>query len=607
MNEMNANYADEWNTSSIVAQKIHLDFYYCPQCHHIPIETIDKNFSVLIQCSKCSRKYCVTLQQFSDEIKKDKIEPQCFKSMSHGPIKTETFCTECNKWYCNQCIINHEEMMNDHITLISDGLEMSSKCQERDCKNATCFYCSGCNKHICALCKDKYHKIHSDIFEINSMINDKKFSEVKMEIDCYVSRLNKEIKQMKDFINTMPSGPNKDKCNKYLEEKECEGNLIITFLNNLLNAYNVTKRVPTFNPRQNLIKVKESIEEIEKYKLSKVREIKDYISGSPMIAFFLQLLDNSFQSYFEVKEKGLNVDIFDNEFSELNDSNCTMFIDDIKTPFCKTFQFEREGKHKINIIINPGNKIKDLQYIFRYSPIFSFNSLLDTSEVTNMHGTFFRCKKLKMADLSNFNTSKVTDVSWLFKQCSSLEQIKFGPLDLSNVLDMNEMLKECSKLMFIDLSEIKLGKVVNLSCLFYGCVSLEEITLGSLDFSSVTDIHAMFYQCEKLRKIDLSNLDTKNVKDMNSLFSDCKELREVKLLNFNTENVTDMSSMFFNCQNISILDLSSFKTQNVQNFERMFKGCLNLRNVIKSPDFVVKPNANIKHWHMPEDKGCYCY
>ena len=50
---------------------------------------------------------------------------------------------------------------------------------------------------------------------------------------------------------------------------------------------------------------------------------------------------------------------------------------------------------------------------------------------------FFKCKKLKEIDLSNFDTSNVTNIGRMFAKCYCLKNVKLNPIFAENVIDMN--------------------------------------------------------------------------------------------------------------------------------------------------------------------------
>ena len=55
---------------------------------------------------------------------------------------------------------------------------------------------------------------------------------------------------------------------------------------------------------------------------------------------------------------------------------------------------------------------------------------------------FYKCKRLKSIDLSNFDTSKVTNMGSLFYECSQLIEIKIDNFNTSSVVNMGDMLSK---------------------------------------------------------------------------------------------------------------------------------------------------------------------
>ena len=230
---------------------------------------------------------------------------------------------------------------------------------------------------------------------------------------------------------------------------------------------------------------------------------------------------------------------------------------------------------------------------------------LNTSEVTNMHGMFFECRKLTSLDLSGFNTSKVTDMEYMFEYCSSLTSLDMSSFNTAKVTDMYHMFYYCSKLTSLDLSSFNTAKVTSMSWMFNGCYNLTSLdvssfntanvtsmghmfgscyNLTSLDVSGfntakVTNMNSMFLYCHNLTSLDLSSFNTANVTDMGLMFADCENLTSLDLSSFNIAKITSMSWMFFGCENLTSVDLSSFNTANVINMESMFYGCNNLTSV----------------------------
>lgn len=191
--------------------------------------------------------------------------------------------------------------------------------------------------------------------------------------------------------------------------------------------------------------------------------------------------------------------------------------------------------------------------------------LLNTSNVTNMHGMFEGCDELKSIDISSFDTSNVEDMSYLFSECESITSINLTNLDTSNVKDMSHM--------------------------FYLCTEIGNIDISSFDTTNVTDMSAMFGFCKKLKAIDLSALNTPNVNNTSAMFVHCGDLKTIKLSSFNSGKIENMHQMFYECYDIESLDVSLINTESVQDMSDMFYGMHRLAEVKTGENFEFKGNT----------------
>ena len=86
------------------------------------------------------------------------------------------------------------------------------------------------------------------------------------------------------------------------------------------------------------------------------------------------------------------------------------------------------------------------QYIFNYCPASSIDlSNFDTSQVTNMQGTFSRTA-FKTIDLSNFDTSNVANMGNMFEYNSQLISLDLSNFNTSKVTNTGYMCQYCSSL-----------------------------------------------------------------------------------------------------------------------------------------------------------------
>jgi len=225
---------------------------------------------------------------------------------------------------------------------------------------------------------------------------------------------------------------------------------------------------------------------------------------------------------------------------------------------------------------------EDSSYLFSYMEnleSIDFGNNLDTSNVKNMEGMFYHCRKIKNIDFSHFNTSNVTNMRVMFYGCWEITNLNLSGFNTSNVTTMESMFSKCVRLKELNLSSFDTSNVTVMSSMFSDCRDLKELNFSSFDTSNVTDMRFMFSGCTNLKELNLSSFDTSNVTNMSSMFSHCSIINELDLSNFNTTKVTSMYAMFSGCTNIEIINLSSFDTENVTNMESMFTLCENLNNL----------------------------
>ena len=106
------------------------------------------------------------------------------------------------------------------------------------------------------------------------------------------------------------------------------------------------------------------------------------------------------------------------------------------------------------------------------------------------------------------------------------EKIEFEYIDISdwnvsNVTDMSGMFYGCKKLKSIgDLSKWDVSKVENMERTFYCCYELESVgNLSKWDVSKVESMISMFANCKTITSVgDLSNWDVSNVKYASYMF-----------------------------------------------------------------------------------------
>ena len=136
-------------------------------------------------------------------------------------------------------------------------------------------------------------------------------------------------------------------------------------------------------------------------------------------------------------------------------------------------------------------------------------------------------QELLNKNIHNFNcidTSAITDMSKLF--CNEgFEKIKFKGKsienwDISNVENMAGIFYKCKKLN-CDLSNWNVSKVEIMDYMFKGCYNFKGKGLENWDVSKVKHMKHMFYNCYEFKGNGLENWNVSNVKDMREIFYGC--------------------------------------------------------------------------------------
>ena len=141
----------------------------------------------------------------------------------------------------------------------------------------------------------------------------------------------------------------------------------------------------------------------------------------------------------------------------------------------------------------------------------------NTSNVTNMYGTFNRAQNLTELNLDNWDTGKVTDMRSMFST-TKVASLDLSHFNTSNVTDMGYMFQSCGALTNLNLANWNTKKVTNMTMMFKHCTVIEELDLSSFDTSNVTNMQEMFFCCYKLAKLDIRNFDFSKVTNYTKAF-----------------------------------------------------------------------------------------
>ena len=170
---------------------------------------------------------------------------------------------------------------------------------------------------------------------------------------------------------------------------------------------------------------------------------------------------------------------------------------------------------------------------------------------------FYKLTELETIEgLENLNTGEVTDMSGMFYKCSALRTLDLGGWDTRKVTQMDDMFNGCSLLERLDISDFNTGCVESMESMFSGCCSLENIDVSCFNTHNVTSMNSMFKDCSAAKSIDLSGFETDKVKTMFAMFSGCEYLKELNLGSFNTSNVFDFGYMFARCHSLTKIVVS---------------------------------------------------
>ena len=563
------------------------EFYICPKCKEIPALSMSKETAIKVDCKCAKDKTCqiMHLDSFIKEMEKPKEIPNCSIENKHSkPVKSTKYCPQCKKFFCDACIADHDNFQQ-HISINSMGLLINANCENDACKTKGNieFYCATCRLHLCSKCKSDHKKKH-DLKDIYQVVNDVYFSELEESIAEIEETMKTETDFFKEVIQVEKVIEN---CKKLIKQRDEENRGIIRYFKSLINAYKSTRGIMNYNVRQNGIS-----SDIKKvYAFSKIHfryKFRNELVQSKLFKFLSHT-----KNYFNIineydiktkdqvkeintkemskgaKEKDILKDYPDyyrifgydmekkNDFTELNEENSVMLIDDVIVPFTRKFNPNMPpGKHKVEIM-----------------------SKGPTNVITNFKNMFEGCKSLSAADLSNYDTSGVTDMKGMFCMCRNLTSVNLKNFDTSQVTDMKGMFVKCTSLPQLDLSFFDTSKVTDMKCMFNGCTALTSLDLSNFDTSKVKDMNRMFTDCSAIKEMDLYNFETPLCEDMKQMFYGCFTMTSLDISNFNTTEVSDMDEMFCNCA--CLTDLKINMESKVKKMKDIFYNCGKLDQATK--------------------------
>ena len=180
-----------------------------------------------------------------------------------------------------------------------------------------------------------------------------------------------------------------------------------------------------------------------------------------------------------------------------------------------------------------------------------------TPKLRYMDGVFSGNKGLITVKASNLNTSNVTDMAGLFYKCPELKEvIGIENWVCSKAKYLQYAFEECASLVSLDLSGWNIKEVVNMDKMFADCTSLEEVNLAGWDTThfkgSGTEWGAayLFIGCTNLKKVNLSGWtfpESLTIQNVSSMFSGCNSLtRENVITDGCSEHTINLIDEYFN-------------------------------------------------------------
>ena len=223
-NETNINKASKDYLTNSTKENNYI--YLCPFCNKdtpeitkiegiqvdINSPTMDK-ISFICTCGK----YDVNLEEFIQKIEEQNefknSKDFCYNE-NHDLIKGIKFCSKCDKWFCQQCLLYHESLLPEHI-VTQTKIQKYLECKEHS--KGILFFCTRCNIGICEKCKSEFHYDHN-ILNMDEYFN-----------LTYKSLPFKTFDELNEFI---------EHCNRISEK---EKNSFVNYIDDMINKLNQLK------------------------------------------------------------------------------------------------------------------------------------------------------------------------------------------------------------------------------------------------------------------------------------------------------------------------------------------------------------------------------
>ena len=290
----------------------------------------------------------------------------------------------------------------------------------------------------------------------------------------------------------------------------------------------------------------------------------------------MKIGDNNYYLFYDgskdISKLDLN-DVYDGKYVQNKcDANITITKDGTDPkPVGKACTYDGD--------INAGDAIQIGKYTYHYKQDYDENlNLIDIAsdtfnvELTDKEST----DAVTEAPCSSINGKLVTSMAAMFMN-SKTASIDLSDFDTSNITNMMGTFAISKATEIKGLNSFDTSKVTNMLGMFVNSQAT-TLDLSSFNTSKVTNMSGMFARTNAT-SLDLSSFNTSKVTNMLAMFEGSKAT-EIKGLNkFDTSNVKYMGGMFANTK-VPILDLSSFNLSNLsldmddtRGFEGMLIDC----------------------------------
>lgn len=244
--------------------------FFCPKCKRIPKYNLNPDRTVTVRC-KCFVKdeskidingdlsfeeltkyseYTITLRKFIEEAKREKEKHFCCEHSK----ETRKYCTDCQKWYCINCLIDHDKYRKEDKIITSNGFIVSPFCENSKCKSKgkgkAVGYCNMCNIQLCIECSLFHMSKNHKGSELSHMLNMDKFQELQSLINDINSETQKDDDYYEALIKDLEEKVSLYK--KVLSERRNENKDISDFYKIMSYTYLYTKEIPNYYVCQNI-------------------------------------------------------------------------------------------------------------------------------------------------------------------------------------------------------------------------------------------------------------------------------------------------------------------------------------------------------------------